>query len=100
MNKDQAEVLAEWIKAASSCVVFTGAGMSTESGLPDFRSQTGMWQGQDPTRLASTEVRRWRSYMAHLPPFVACAACGSMPAVGIWRKQVPTASVADFCDHR
>lgn len=41
MNKDQAEVLAEWIKAASSCVVFTGAGMSTESGLPDFRSQTG-----------------------------------------------------------
>ncbi len=56
MNKDQAEVLAAWIKAASSCVVFTGAGMSTESGLPDFRSQTGMWQGQDPTRLASTEA--------------------------------------------
>ncbi|MGG3492959.1 hypothetical protein [Brevibacillus choshinensis] len=39
---DQSAELAEWIKAASTCVVFTGAGMSTESGLPDFRSQRGL----------------------------------------------------------
>ncbi|KQL48899.1 NAD-dependent deacetylase [Brevibacillus choshinensis] len=51
---DQSAELAEWIKAASTCVVFTGAGMSTESGLPDFRSQRGLWSGQDPTKLAST----------------------------------------------
>ena len=46
--------LVEWIQQAKSTIVFTGAGMSTESGLPDFRSQTGLWQGQDPMKLAST----------------------------------------------
>lgn len=50
--------LADWWKNASSTVIFTGAGMSTESGLPDFRSQSGLWRGQDPMRLASTEAMR------------------------------------------
>lgn len=35
-------------------VVFTGAGMSTESGLPDFRSSGGLWDGKDPMQIAST----------------------------------------------
>lgn len=38
-------------------VVFTGAGMSTESGLPDFRSaKDGLWRKKDPAALASTEA--------------------------------------------
>ncbi|QRG69497.1 NAD-dependent deacylase [Brevibacillus choshinensis] len=53
---DRLGELAKWIREASSCVVFSGAGMSTESGLPDFRSQTGLWSGQDPTKLASTQA--------------------------------------------
>lgn len=53
---DRLAELAKWIKEASTCVVFSGAGMSTESGLPDFRSQTGLWSGQDPTKLASTQA--------------------------------------------
>lgn len=37
-------------------VVFTGAGMSTESGLPDFRSsKQGMWNKKDPTKIASVQ---------------------------------------------
>jgi NAD-dependent deacetylase len=37
--------------------VYTGAGMSTESGLPDFRSaNTGLWEKEDPTKIASTEA--------------------------------------------
>lgn len=36
--------------------VFTGAGMSTESGLPDFRSQGGLWDGKDPMEVASTQA--------------------------------------------
>lgn len=34
-------------------VALTGAGMSTESGLPDFRSQGGLWSGKNPYQIAS-----------------------------------------------
>lgn len=38
-------------------VVFTGAGMSTESGLPDFRSsKQGLWNKMDPSEVASTKA--------------------------------------------
>jgi len=36
--------LANDIKKSKTITVFTGAGMSTESGIPDFRSTTGMWE--------------------------------------------------------
>lgn len=38
-------MLAKWLLNSDYTVVLTGAGMSTESGLPDFRSaQNGLWQ--------------------------------------------------------
>jgi NAD-dependent deacetylase len=37
-------------------VIFSGAGMSTESGLQDFRSRTGLWANVDPTALASVDA--------------------------------------------
>lgn len=48
--------LAQMITGSSNLVVFTGAGMSTESGLPDFRSDRGIWKGADPVLLASVEA--------------------------------------------
>jgi NAD-dependent deacetylase len=36
-------------------VVFTGAGMSTESGLPDFRSSKGLWKEKDPSQIATID---------------------------------------------
>ncbi|AXF54859.1 SIR2 family NAD-dependent protein deacylase [Salicibibacter kimchii] len=36
--------------------ILTGAGMSTESGVPDFRSQTGLWANHDPMQTATVQV--------------------------------------------
>ncbi len=49
-------MLSQWLKTSKYTVVFTGAGMSTESGLPDFRSSKGLWKKKDPSKLASTEA--------------------------------------------
>ena len=59
MHKDQekdiiTEIAKTW-KNAVSTVVFTGAGMSTESGLPDFRSAQGMWKVR-PESLATLDA--------------------------------------------
>ncbi len=43
MDTEKIKQAAEMIKAASRIVVFTGAGISTESGIPDFRSPGGIW---------------------------------------------------------
>jgi len=40
------DTLAEWMFGASHLVVFTGAGISTESGLADFRGPDGLWTRQ------------------------------------------------------
>ena len=37
------ETVASWLRAASRVVVLTGAGISTESGIPDFRGPKGVW---------------------------------------------------------
>ncbi len=50
-------MLTDLLKKSTHTVVYTGAGMSTESGLPDFRSaDTGLWENEDPTLVASTEA--------------------------------------------
>jgi NAD-dependent deacetylase len=40
--------LADLVRASSRVVAFTGAGISTESGIPDFRSPGGIWTRYDP----------------------------------------------------
>mgnify|MGYP000962090879 CR=1 FL=1 len=53
---EKLELLSSWIKGSKNTVIFTGAGMSTESGIPDFRSKSGWWKNIDPTTVASTRA--------------------------------------------
>jgi NAD-dependent deacetylase len=45
---EETEKLAQLIAQSTKIVVFTGAGISTESGIPDFRSPGGIWSRYDP----------------------------------------------------
>jgi len=60
----ETELLADLILVAKKIAVFTGAGVSTESGIPDFRSPGGIWSKYDPDEftiqkfLSSPNARR------------------------------------------
>lgn len=43
---DQLQTLVSWIKNSGNIVFFGGAGTSTESGIPDFRSAAGLYQNE------------------------------------------------------
>lgn len=48
---------AELLRSAKHAVAFTGAGISTPSGIPDFRSKsTGLWETSNPMEVASLRV--------------------------------------------
>ena len=57
----ETERLSEFLRSANSILVFTGAGISTESGIPDYRSRGGLWDRFKPVTyrefLASEEKR-------------------------------------------
>lgn len=67
--------LAALIRERQPCVVLTGAGVSTESGIPDFRSPGGLWEELDPYDFASLEVHP----VAGLP--LETLGAGGAPAV-------------------
>jgi NAD-dependent deacetylase len=71
------EQLGDMIAEASTIVPFTGAGISTECGIPDFRSPGGLWTRNRPIPydefVASSEARdeAWRRRFAMEPTFAA-----------------------------
>ena len=72
---DPTALVKAWIAGAQRVVVLTGAGISTDSGIPDFRGPQGVWttnpaaekQSTLQNYLADPQVRRaaWQSRMAH-----------------------------------
>lgn len=67
--KDKISLIAEKIKEGGQNVVFTGAGISTESGIPDYRSQGGIWDKFRPVYfdefMSSKDARQeyWSSWV-------------------------------------
>ena len=69
--------LADFVVNARKLVALTGAGCSTESGIPDFRSPGGVWNGHKPVyyndflRSESVRVAYWERSYANWPRFDA-----------------------------
>lgn len=78
---DKIDAVAGMVWQAKKAVVFTGAGMSTESGIPDFRSPGGIWSRFDPNEinyqnfLASEAGREkyWAFSKQMWPPMISAA---------------------------
>jgi NAD-dependent deacetylase len=68
--EDKITLIAEKIKQGGKNIVFTGAGISTESGIPDYRSQGGIWDKFRPVYfdefMSSRDAREeyWRKWKA------------------------------------
>jgi len=52
MEQAAVERAAAWVREARHAVAFTGAGISTGSGIPDFRGPQGLWSRYDPEDFA------------------------------------------------
>ena len=76
---NEAATLAKHIDAADRVVVFTGAGISTESGIPDFRLPGGVWSKMQPIYfqdfVSDREARRegWRRVFERTAGWVGAA---------------------------
>ena len=98
------ELLAEKIVASKYLVAFTGAGISTESGIPDYRSKGGIWDRFRPVYIdefmTSREARElyWRRKMELYPalrnaqPNAAHSALAELHAMG-YLKAIVTQNI-------
>lgn len=75
MTSTEFAEIASWIRDAKRIVVLTGAGISTESGIPDFRGPQGVWtRNPEAEKMATIQyymsdrkirVRAWRMRVDH-----------------------------------
>ena len=87
------QTLARWISESQAMVAFTGAGISTDSGVPDFRSPTGIWAKYQPVYyqdfMASADSRReyWRQKCEGHAAFAAAEPNQSHRILAEWERR-------------
>jgi NAD-dependent deacetylase len=95
MTPELIDTVRTWIDRAQRIVVLTGAGISTDSGIPDFRGPQGLWT-KDPQAekmatlqhyVADPEVRKrsWRDRLAS-PAWTAKPNAGHLALVALERR--------------
>lgn len=94
-SDDLVEHVAALVRDAGRVVALTGAGISTESGIPDFRGPQGIWTKDPKAERLSTlqaymedpelRVRVWRSRMEH-PAWTAAPNAGHLALAELERK--------------
>jgi NAD-dependent deacetylase len=101
------ERVARWIAASTRIVALTGAGISTESGIPDFRGPQGVWTTNPKAErlsnityyMSDPEVRRlaWQSRLDH-PAWRATPNAGHRALVDLERRGTLLALVTQNID--
>ncbi|MFH1437421.1 MAG: NAD-dependent deacylase [Pseudomonadota bacterium] len=94
-NEEKIEEAAALLKREKKCVALTGAGISVPSGIPDFRSEGGLWDIFRPEEYATAEAwnsnpgKVWDMFrvvgkmLLDSPPNPAHAALGELESMGI-----------------
>jgi NAD-dependent SIR2 family protein deacetylase len=89
-NEDAVDRAARLLCNASSVSVFTGAGISVDSGIPDFRSPGGLWSKYDPVAMAAMAA-----VSLHLRCEPAFGSVTSLAPVGLNRARWQF----EYCDY-
>lgn len=90
---DPIRQLSAWLMEAHTAVAFTGAGISTESGIPDFRSPGGVWTRHKPVyydeflRSREARARYWRMRMEAYREFAAAQPNAGHLALSGWESR-------------
>src|ERR671911_3190398 len=72
------ETIARWILEGERIVAFTGAGISTDSGIPDFRGPDGVWTRRD----AGLPAPQWRVPRDRVAPNASHLALAELQRLG------------------
>src|SRR5262249_41526568 len=101
------DIIRSWLEAATRVVALTGAGISTDSGIQDFRGPKGLWTINPKAErlsniqyyMADPEVRRmsWQSRLAH-PAWTAAPNAGHLALVDLERRGLLHALVTQNID--
>lgn len=91
----QLETACEWVEQSRRVVALTGAGISTESGIPDFRGPQGLWTKNPKAEklsdiryyMADPEIRKlaWQQRVAH-PAWQAKPNAGHLALVSLEKR--------------